>query len=41
MATKIVMVKLPRSAKNGQFVTANYAKKHPSTTVIQTVKKSK
>lgn len=29
-----------RSAKTGQFVTIDYAKKHPSTTVIEQVKVS-
>jgi hypothetical protein len=30
--------KLPRSAKTGRIVTMTYAKTHPSTTVIETVK---
>jgi len=29
------------SAKTGQYVTKNYAAKHPSTTIKQTIKKSK
>ncbi len=32
-------VKVARSAKNGEFVTKDYAKKHPSTTIIQTINK--
>ena len=31
--------KVARSAKTGKFVKVDYAKKHPSTTVIETVKK--
>jgi len=31
--------KVARSAKDGKFVTPDYAKKHPSTTVVETVKK--
>lgn len=30
-----------RDAKNGQFITVKEAKKRPSTTVIETVKKPK
>ena len=29
--------KLARSAKTGEFVTFEYAKRHPSTTVVETV----
>lgn len=29
--------KVSRDAKTGQFVTPDYAKKHPSTTVVETV----
>lgn len=31
--------KKPRSAVNGQFVTWEEAKKHPKTTVVETMKK--
>lgn len=31
--------KIARSAKTGKFVTINYAKKHPNTNVVETVKK--
>lgn len=31
--------KVARSAKDGQFVSMDYAKKHPSTTVVETMKK--
>jgi hypothetical protein len=30
--------KAARSAKNGRFVTEEFAKKHPKTTVIETIK---
>lgn len=30
-----------RSAKSGKFVTKSYAKKHPSTTVVERGKKKK
>jgi len=33
--------KIARSAINGRFVKKNYAKKHPNTTVIETVKRKK
>ena len=33
-----VMRKISRSAKTGRFVTAKYAKPHPSTTVTETRK---
>ena len=33
--------KVARSAETGQFVTLEYAKKHPKTTVIETVKPTK
>ncbi len=33
--------KKARDAKSGQYVTLHYAKKHPSTTVVETVKKRK
>lgn len=35
------MAKIGRSAKTGKFVTYAYAKKHPSTTVIETRKLDK
>ncbi len=31
--------KVARSAKTGKFVTKKYAKSHPSTTVVEKVKK--
>ena len=31
--------KVARSSKTGEFVTKDYAKKHPSTTEVQKVKK--
>ena len=34
------MAKVGRSAGTGKFVKRSYAKKHPSTTVIETIKKS-
>lgn len=34
---KRVRVKVCRSAKTGQFVSAKYAKSHPTTTVAETV----
>lgn len=33
--------KMTRSAIKGQYVTLEYAKKHPKTTVIETVKPTK
>lgn len=33
--------KIARSAKTGRFVTKTYAKRHPNTTVVETVKKKK
>lgn len=32
-------IKLPKSAITGKFVTADYAKTHPKTTVVVTKKK--
>jgi hypothetical protein len=32
-------VKVARSAKTGRFVKKGYAKRHPDTTVVETVKK--
>jgi hypothetical protein len=34
-------VKVGRNAKTGQFVPLDYARKHPNTTVVETVKKPK
>lgn len=34
-------VKLPKSAINGRIVSPEYAKTHPKTTVVMTVKKGK
>lgn len=34
-------VKVPRSAKTGQFVTKQYANSHKATTVVQTIRKGK
>ena len=36
--TKEITRKVPRSAKSGLFVTEEYARRHPSTTEIETVK---
>lgn len=36
--TKIKEVKRGRSARTGQYVPIDYAKKHPNTTVIETDK---
>lgn len=33
--------KIARSAVNGRFVKMSYAKKHPNTTVVETIKKKK
>ncbi len=33
--------KASRSAETGKFVTPEYAKKHPKTTVTETIKKKK
>ena len=35
-----MMAKVSRSAKTGRSVKKSYAKKHPSTTVTETVKRS-
>lgn len=35
---KQITVQKGRDAKTGEFVTIDYAKKHPATTVIETVK---
>ena len=40
-AAKTKTVKVNRSAKTGEFVTKEFAKKHKSTTVTETVKKKK
>jgi hypothetical protein len=41
LALKVVkiMSKIGRSAKTGQFITVKEAQKHPSTSVIETIKK--
>ncbi len=38
MVKKPKIVKHARSAKTGRYVTKDYAKKHPSTTVVETDK---
>lgn len=38
MVKKSKTVKHARSAKTGRYVTKDYAKKHPSTTVVETDK---
>jgi hypothetical protein len=40
MAKKIIKIKVYKSAKDGKFVSKKYEKKHPSTTVKETVRKS-
>lgn len=37
-ASKEVIRKVARSAKSGEFTTKMFADKHPSTTVVETVK---
>ncbi len=37
--TKTIKINVYRSAKTGYFVSKNYAQKHKSTTVKETVKK--
>lgn len=39
MAKRVVTVKVARSAKTGRFVKKSHAKKHPSTTVIEKIKR--
>lgn len=34
-------VKIGRHAGNGQFTTIKYAKNHPKTTVVETIRKGK
>ncbi len=41
MAKKSKSIKIGRDAKTGQFITVEDAKKHPSTTVVETIKKGK
>lgn len=41
MATKKSKSGKARSAIKGQYVTIEYAKKHPTTTVIESTKKSR
>ena len=38
-AAKTKIVKVNRSAKTGEFVTKEFAKKHKSTTVTETIKR--
>jgi len=40
-APKEVIRKVARSAKSGEFTTREFADKHPSTTVVETVKIAK
>jgi len=40
-SSKTTTVKVNRSAKTGEFVSKEYAKKHKNTTVTETVKKKK
>jgi hypothetical protein len=39
MAKRITKVKVARSATSGKFVKKTYAKKHPRTTVVETIKR--
>ncbi len=39
--SKVKTTKVPRSAVTGQFITMTAAKKHPKTTVVETVTKKK
>ncbi len=39
--SKTITIKRGRSAKTGQFVSTEYAKTHPSTTVVETIKQKK
>ena len=39
MAKKSQTVKVARSAENGRFVTLEYAKRHPRTSVIESIKR--
>ncbi len=41
MAKANVKIRVGRDAKTGKFVTPNYVKKHPSTTITQTITKKK
>lgn len=41
MTKKTTTVKKHRDADTGQYVTPDYAKKHPKTTVTETEKKTK
>jgi hypothetical protein len=40
-APKETTRKVARSAKSGEFITEDFAKKHPSTTVVETVRLKK
>lgn len=39
MARKPQTVKVARSATNGRFVTLEYARRHPRTTVVERIKR--
>lgn len=41
MANKATTQKIARSAVTGRIVTPGYAKSHPKTTIVQTVKTSR
>lgn len=38
---RVSKVKVARSATTGKFVKVSYAKKHPRTTVVETIKRPK
>lgn len=38
MATKVSIRKIGRKAGNGQFATVKYARKHPRTAIVETIK---
>lgn len=38
---KTITIKRGRNAGNGQFVSIDYANKHPKTTVVETIKQKK
>lgn len=38
-SAKTVKVTVARSASTGKFVKESYAKKHPNTTVVETIKR--
>lgn len=41
MAKKNITYKVGRHAGSGEFVSVDYAKKHPKTTVVETIKRPK